>query len=49
MPTEVAQNVYLNYGVLAILGVVNDPTTAGVNDSDRAMTYTEPSKGDRID
>ena len=37
------------FGVLAILGVVNDPTTAGVNDSDRAMTYTEPSKGDRID
>ena len=37
------------FGVLAILGVVNDPTTAGVNDSSRAMTYTEPSKGDRID
>ena len=37
------------FGVLAILGVVNDPTTAGVNDSDRAMTYTEPSKGDSID
>ena len=37
------------FGVLAILGVVNDPTTAGVNDSDRAMTYTEPSKGDDID
>ena len=37
------------FGVLAILGVVNDPTTAGVNDSARAMTYTEPSKGDRID
>ena len=37
------------FGVLAILGVVNDPTTAGVNDSDRAMTYTEPNKGDHID
>ena len=37
------------FGVLAILCVVNDPTTAGVNDSDRAMTYTEPSKGDDID
>ena len=49
MPTEVAQNVYLNYGVLAILGVVNDPTTAGGNDSARAMTYTEPSKGESSD
>ena len=37
------------FGVLAILGVVNDPTAAGVNDSARAMTYTEPNKGDHID
>lgn len=28
--------------VLAILGIVVDPTTAGVNDSTNAMTYTEP-------
>ena len=27
------------FAVLAILGVVNDPTTAGVADSQRAMTY----------
>ena len=30
--------------VLAILGVVTDPTTYGVGDSDRAMTYLEPYK-----
>ena len=34
------------FAVLAILGVVTDPTTAGVSDSDRAMTYTEPNKGE---
>lgn len=28
--------------LLAILGVVNDPTTAGIADSDNAMTYREP-------
>lgn len=28
--------------VLAILGVVVDPTTKGVSDSARAMTYGEP-------
>ena len=28
--------------VLVILGVVNDPTTAGLSDSERAMTYEEP-------
>lgn len=30
------------FGVMAILGVVNDPTTAGLTDSDMAMTYNEP-------
>lgn len=29
--------------VLAILGIVVDPTTKGVNDSDRAMDYDEPN------
>lgn len=28
--------------VLALLGVVNDPTTQGVVDSGRAMNYIEP-------
>ena len=28
--------------VLTILGVVNDPTTAGINDSSQALSYTEP-------
>jgi phi LC3 family holin len=32
------------FGVLVILGVVTDPTTAGLGDSDQAMTYTEPKK-----
>jgi phi LC3 family holin len=34
------------FALLTILGVVTDPTTAGVSDSDRAMTYTEPNKGE---
>ncbi len=32
------------FAVLAILGVVTDPTTAGVNDSAQAMTYTKPKE-----
>lgn len=28
--------------VLAILGVVTDPTTAGISDSEQAMTYEKP-------
>ena len=30
------------FGLLAIIGVVNDPTTAGMKDSGQAMTYDEP-------
>ena len=30
--------------VLAILGIVNDPTTAGIGDSVRAMGYEKPFK-----
>lgn len=30
------------FAVLALLGVVNDPTTEGVSDSERAMTYEVP-------
>ena len=30
------------FGLLVILGIVVDPTTAGVGDSARAMTYEEP-------
>ena len=33
------------FAVLAILGVVNDPTTAGVTDSKQAMSYTTPREG----
>lgn len=32
------------FAVLAILGIVTDPTTAGVADSEQAMTYTEPKE-----
>jgi phi LC3 family holin len=34
------------FAVLAILGVVVDPTTAGVADSARAMGYTTPVHSD---
>ena len=32
------------FSVLAILGIVTDPTTAGVKDSKLAMTYNQPKK-----
>lgn len=30
------------FAVLVILGIVTDPTTSGITDSEQAMTYTEP-------
>ncbi len=30
--------------VLAILGIVTDPTTAGINDSKQALTYDAPKE-----
>lgn len=41
---QVMQLVTLLVTLLAGLGVVVDPTTQGINDSERAMSYTEPSK-----
>lgn len=32
------------FGVLVILGVVNDPTTAGISDSKQAQNYVTPRK-----
>lgn len=28
--------------ILALVGVVSDPTTAGIGDSEQALNYTEP-------
>lgn len=30
--------------VLGIIGIVNDPTTKGLSDSELAMTYTKPKE-----
>ena len=38
---EVVKAVFM---LLAILGIVNDPTTAGTNDSAQAMTYQKPKE-----
>lgn len=32
------------FGVLALLGIVTDPTTAGLSDSAQALTYEKPKK-----
>ena len=34
------------FSVLTILGVVTDPTTAGLSDSEQALTYIVPKEDD---
>lgn len=34
------------FGILAIAGVVTDPTTAGMGDSAQALTYTTPKESE---
>ena len=41
---EIIQVVSMVIDLLVLLGVVVDPTTAGVSDSERAMSYIEPNK-----
>lgn len=36
------------FSLLAILGVVTDPTTPGISDSENALTYTSPGVNEDI-
>lgn len=40
---QIAAIINAVFAVLTILGVVNDPTTAGITDSNRAMSYNKPN------
>ena len=44
--SEVLNLVFVVIGVLTTLGVLVDPTTAGVGDSKLAMAYKAPRKDD---
>ena len=44
LPDNIADIVNTFLTLLVLLGVINDPTTAGVCDSPNALTYTEPKK-----
>ena len=45
--TQLTGIINAAFAVLSILGVVTDPTTAGVTDSAQALTYTTPKKEDK--
>lgn len=45
---EIVNLIMMLINILVILGIVVDPTTEGINDSDRAMDYDEPSPKTKI-
>lgn len=46
LQTQLVAIVGTVFTLLAILGIVTDPTTAGVGDSEQALAYTEPRKAE---
>ena len=44
IPKNIQDGVNTFIYILVLIGVVNDPTTAGFSDSKRALDYQEPSE-----
>ena len=44
LPDNIADIVNTFLTLLVLLGVISDPTTQGVSDSPKALTYSEPKK-----
>lgn len=42
---QVVQLIGIVVNMLVAIGVVQDPTTAGISDSTRALQYNQPNKG----
>ena len=45
LPDNIADIVNTFLTLLVLLGVISDPTTEGISDSPKALTYSEPKKG----
>ena len=44
LPDNIADIVNTFLTLLVLLGVISDPTTEGISDSPKALTYAEPKK-----
>lgn len=42
IPHNIQEGVNTLLMILVLLGIVTDPTTKGIADSERALTYTKP-------
>jgi phi LC3 family holin len=48
LKTQLVAIINAAFVLLSILGIVTDPTTEGIGDSDRALLYDEPYPRDRV-
>jgi phi LC3 family holin len=44
IPSNIQEGVNTFVGILVILGIVTDPTTKGIGDSEQALSYQEPKE-----
>lgn len=42
LPENISAIVNTILSILTLLGIINDPTTKGLSDSERALTYDKP-------
>ena len=42
IPSNIQEGLNTFVGILVILGIVTDPTTKGIADSERALSYEQP-------
>lgn len=42
IPSNIQEGINTLVGILVVLGIVTDPTTKGIGDSERALTYIKP-------
>ncbi|AZF91962.1 holin [Streptococcus phage CHPC1091] len=42
IPSNIQEGINTLVGILVILGIVTDPTTKGIGDSERALSYEQP-------
>lgn len=44
VPNNIQEGINTLVGILVILGIVTDPTTKGIGDSEQALSYQEPKE-----
>ena len=44
IPNNIQEGINTLVGILVILGIITDPTTKGIGDSEQALSYQEPKE-----